>query len=104
MKLQYKTRGMSDPKGKPKVYFSSHPEDFNEALPLITEDLLKHANCAVFYDEEIKSAEPSDEETEDIRDHYFSLSEEDQDKDWKPFNSMLKLLKKFDGLRIYKLD
>ena len=42
--------------------------------------------------------------TEDIRDHYFSLSEEDQDKDWKPFNSMLKLLKKFDGLRIYKLD
>ena len=66
MKLQYKTRGMSDPKGKPKVYFSCHPEDFNEALPLITEDLLKHANCAVFYDEEIKSAEPSDEETEDI--------------------------------------
>ena len=42
--------------------------------------------------------------TEDIRDHYFSLSEEDQDKDWKPFNSMLKLLKKFDGLRIYRLD
>ncbi len=42
--------------------------------------------------------------TEDIRDHYFALSEEDQDKDWKPFNSMLKLLKKFDGLRIYRLD
>ena len=42
--------------------------------------------------------------TEDIRDHYFTLSEEDQDKDWKPFNSLLKLLKKFDGLRIYKLD
>ena len=42
--------------------------------------------------------------TEDIRDHYLALSVEDQDKDWKPFNSMLKLLKKFDGLRIYKLD
>ena len=42
--------------------------------------------------------------TEDIRDHYLNLSEEDQDKDWKPFNSMLKLLKKFDGLRIYRLD
>ena len=66
MKLQYKTRGMSDPKGKPKVYFSSHPEDFNEALPLITEDLLNHANCAVFYDEEIGSAGPADEEVEDI--------------------------------------
>lgn len=42
--------------------------------------------------------------TEDIRDHYLTLPVEDQDKDWKPFNSMLKLLKKFDGLRIYKLD
>ena len=51
MKLKYKTRGMSDPKGKPKVYFSSHPEDFEDALPLITEDLLSHANCAVFYHE-----------------------------------------------------
>ena len=48
MKLQYKTRGMSDPKGKPKVYFSCHPEDFGEACELITEDLLNHANCAVF--------------------------------------------------------
>ena len=41
---------------------------------------------------------------DDIRDHYLNLSVEDQDKDWKPFNSMLKLLKRFDGLRIYKLD
>ena len=42
--------------------------------------------------------------SEDIREHYFSLSEEDQDKDWRPFNSMLRLLKKFAGLRIYRLD
>jgi hypothetical protein len=41
--------------------------------------------------------------TEDIREHYQALPEEDQDKDWKPFNSMLRLLKKFDGLRIYSL-
>lgn len=41
---------------------------------------------------------------EDIREHYLALSEEDQDKDWRPFNSMLKLLKKYDGLRIYHLD
>ena len=40
---------------------------------------------------------------EEVRAHFFSLPEKDQDKDWKPFNSMLKLLKKFDGLRIYKL-
>ena len=41
--------------------------------------------------------------SEAIRAHFFSLAEADQDKDWKPFNSMLKLLKKFDGLRIYRL-
>ena len=35
--------------------------------------------------------------------HYLSLPEEDQHKDWRPFNSMLKLLKKYDGLRIYQL-
>ena len=41
--------------------------------------------------------------TERIIEHYEALPEEDQDKDWKPFNVMLKLLKKFDGLRIYRL-
>ena len=35
--------------------------------------------------------------------HYESLSADEQGKDWKPFNSMLKLLKKFEGVRIYKL-
>ena len=41
--------------------------------------------------------------SEQIQQHYYSLPEADQDKDWKPFNAMLKLLKKFDGLRIYRL-
>lgn len=40
----------------------------------------------------------------EIARHYLELSEEDQGKDWKPFNSMLKLIRKFDGLRIYKLN
>ena len=45
--------------------------------------------------------EPTDAE---IAAHYDSLDEAEQDKDWRPFNSMLLLLKKFDGLRIYKLN
>ena len=40
----------------------------------------------------------------EIARHYLLLSQEDQGKDWKPFNTMLKLIRKFDGLRIYKLD
>lgn len=43
------------------------------------------------------------EDENEIHIHYGQLSPEDQGKDWKPFNSMLKLLKKYDGVRIYKL-
>ena len=44
---------------------------------------------------------PADEE---VFRHYEQLSEEDQGKDWKPFRSMLELIRKFDGLRIYRLN
>ena len=40
---------------------------------------------------------------DEIYQHFLALSEEDKGKDWKPFNAMLKLLKRFDGLRIYHL-
>ena len=40
---------------------------------------------------------------ESIRAHWLSLPEEYQDKDWKPFNNLLALLKQRDGLRIYRL-
>ena len=40
---------------------------------------------------------------EEIFRHYQALPPAEQGKDWKPFNSMLKLLKKYDGVRIYKL-
>ena len=41
--------------------------------------------------------------SEEIRAHYDLLPEEDKGKDYEPFNSMLKLVRKFDGLRIYQL-
>ena len=40
---------------------------------------------------------------EEIHEHYHSLVEPEKEKDYQPFNSMLKLIKKFDGLRIYQL-
>ncbi len=42
--------------------------------------------------------------SEQIRAHYETLPDSEKQKDWQPFNSMLKLIKKFDGLRIYRLD
>ena len=38
-----------------------------------------------------------------IQEHYNTLPEDDKGKDIWPFNSMLELLKKYDGVRIYKL-
>ena len=51
-----------------------------------------------------KLAMNGDPTIDEIYAHYNSLSEEDKGKDWRPFNSMLKLIKRFDGLRIYQLD
>ena len=65
MKPDYITRGMSAPKGKPRVYFSCHPADFNTAFPLITEDILKHSNCAIWYDTE-PSVPANEQELEEI--------------------------------------
>lgn len=65
MELKYITRGMSAPKGKPRVYFSCHPADFETAFPLITEDILRHANCAIWYDSDPFSY-PDEEEMEEI--------------------------------------
>ncbi len=41
---------------------------------------------------------------EEVFMHYESLSDDDKGKDYEPFNSMLILIKKFDGLRIYSLQ
>lgn len=38
-----------------------------------------------------------------IRNHYNTLSPEDQGKDYLPFNSMLKLMEQYDGVRIYRM-
>ena len=47
--LQYKTRGMSNPKGKPRVYFCCHEADFDAYFEGISKELLELQNCAVWY-------------------------------------------------------
>ncbi|MBQ6514301.1 MAG: hypothetical protein IJI09_06200 [Clostridia bacterium] len=46
----------------------------------------------------------ADASTEEILAHYKTLTPEDQGKDWLPYNSMLKLLRRYEGLRIYHLN
>ena len=51
-----------------------------------------------------KLAMDGDPDDAEIFAHYEALPYEEKIKDFEPFNSMLKLIKKFDGLRIYRLD
>ena len=67
MELQYITNGMSSPEGKPRVYFSCHLKDFDTAFPMIPEDILRHVNCAVWYDPDL-SAMPDQRELEEVLD------------------------------------
>lgn len=52
MKLIYRTRGNSSPQGKPRVYFTGHPEDLPVYAEEIFADILKTQNCAIYYDAE----------------------------------------------------
>jgi len=49
--MKFKTRGMATPQGKPKVYFSSHPRDFQRFFQTISDSILEYVNCAVWYAE-----------------------------------------------------
>lgn len=54
----YKTKGNTDPKGKPRVYFTCHPADFERYFEKILADIFKTHDCAVYYTEDM--AQPMD--------------------------------------------
>lgn len=49
--FQYKTRGMSTPQGKPRVYIASHPDDHGRFFEAVSDSILHCVNCAVWYTE-----------------------------------------------------
>lgn len=53
---------------KPKVLFVCHPDDYGMALPLISEDILRHSNCVIWYAEEERIFEDRDEAKELLED------------------------------------
>ncbi len=59
VELDYRTREQSDPRGKAKVFFSCHPADFHPAFELVSEDVLAHANCAVWYETRLANGDDS---------------------------------------------
>lgn len=55
--MNYKTRNNSNPKGKPKVYFACHPDEFNVYFDSVTDDILKKYNCSIYYYKSYKKVE-----------------------------------------------
>lgn len=49
----YKTKGNADPKGKPRVYFTCHSDDFERYFEKITTDIFKTHDCAIYYTEDM---------------------------------------------------
>lgn len=49
VELKYKTRGNTDPKGKPRVYFCCHPADFDQYFDAVSDDILAKQNCAIWF-------------------------------------------------------
>ena len=47
--LSYRTRGQTEPNGKPNVYFCAHPQDHDLYLDSICKEILDKQNCAVWY-------------------------------------------------------
>jgi len=47
--FSYKTQKNSEPKGKPKVFFTCHPKDFELYFEKISEDILTTHDCTIYY-------------------------------------------------------
>ena len=52
----YKTKGGASPEGKPKVYFTCHPDDFDSYFKKICEDIFKTHDCAIYYTGDMTAA------------------------------------------------
>ena len=50
--FKYKTRGNSNPQGKPRVYFCCHFEDFDKYFESVSDEILAKQNCAMWYCDE----------------------------------------------------
>ena len=47
--FQYITKDDSSPQGKPRVYFTAHPDDYQIYFEEIRQDIFKRQNCVIFY-------------------------------------------------------
>ena len=54
--FKVRTKGNSSPNGKPRVYFTCHPDDFDSYFDKICEDIFKTHDPAIYYTEDMTEA------------------------------------------------
>ena len=62
--LQVRSNGT--PNGKPRVYFTCHPEDFDRTFEKVCSDILKTHNCAIYYTENMRESFPEENRETDL--------------------------------------
>lgn len=55
--LKVKTKDNSNPQGKPRVYFTCHPNDFERSFIKVCGDIFKTHDCAIYYTEDMSHVE-----------------------------------------------
>ena len=63
LKIGCKTKSNDNPKGKPRVWFCAHRDDY-KYFHDVTSDLFEYTNCAVYYDLEPENANVTDNVSE----------------------------------------
>lgn len=64
--FQVKTKGNASPKGKPRVYFTCHPADFEKYFEKICADIFKSHDCAIYYTEDMTAAIEEQDKATDL--------------------------------------
>ena len=65
-KFSVVTNGNSDPHGKPRVYFTCHPDDFELYSKEIFADVLKAHDCAIYYTADMTEEIPEEDTDTDL--------------------------------------
>ena len=65
-KILCKTKGNGSPKGKPRVYFTCHPADFDAYFEKICDDIFATQDCAVYYTPDMAEFIPQEDWATDL--------------------------------------
>ena len=61
-----RTQDNSDPSGKPRVYFTCHPDDFDRTFDKICNDIFRSHSCAIYYTEDMNAELTSENNLVDL--------------------------------------